>query len=120
MARGQDQRPSGGGNTNLPSNVVRGTQGPPGADGVLSIRKAVLAVAGGAGRVTWTYAEPFDTGVSPRVVGIAVNAGAGAYVVQLIGDPTETAAVFEVNVVTAGALALAANGTKVHAMAVAP
>lgn len=108
-----------------------GPTGPQGADGVLSIQRAIVTVAGGSGRVTWTYPSAFGAGIVPIVQCAPVKpSGSASYNAQIIGDPTNTSAVIEVltvpNTLTGligiitGVTNPAANGTKIHVTAIAP
>lgn len=108
-----------------------GPTGSTGADGALSIQRAVVSVAGGSGRYTWTYPTAYGSGVVPIVTPTVVkpSGNTASYNVQLYGDPTNASCTIEVLVVPntiTGILGLigivtpAPNGTKIHIQAIAP
>lgn len=101
-------------------------------DTVAEEQRAVVTVAGGAGRVTWTYPAAYGSGIVPVVQAVAVKPTGSttvSYNTAIWGDPTNTSVTIEVasinNSIT-GVLALigiatpAPNGTKVHIIAKAP
>lgn len=69
-------------------------------------RKAKASVS--ASTYTWTYPTAFDPGVVPICNGIAQVAAGNTdlYNVQVLGNPTNTQCVFQINRVSAGLLSL--------------
>lgn len=71
-------------------------------------RKQVVTMPSPASTYTWTYPVAFGVGVSP-VVNAIVQVGAGntdLFNVQIVGAPTNTQCVFQINRVSAGLLGL--------------
>lgn len=94
------------------------------------IYRSVGVVAGGQGRVTFSYPS-FGTGVVPIVQAIAVKPTGSlvSYNTSIYADPTDTTCVIETNTVNLsitgilGAITVgqaAPNGTKIHFTATAP
>lgn len=71
-------------------------------------RKAIKVMPSAATTYTWVYPNPFATGVVPVCNGIAqVPSGTtDLFNVQIIGTPTNTQAVFQINRVSSGLLSL--------------
>ncbi len=61
-----------------------------------------------ASTYTWTYPTPFPAGVTPMCNAIAQVASGNTdlFNVQIVGTPTNTQCVFQINRVSAGLLAL--------------
>lgn len=71
-------------------------------------RKQRVTMGTAATTYTWTYPTPFDAGVVPIVNGIAQVAvgNTDLFNVQVMGTPTNTQCVFQINRVSAGLLGL--------------
>ena len=71
-------------------------------------RKQIVTMPSASSTYTWTYPTAFGAGVVPIVSGI-VQVPSGTtdlYNVQIIGTPTATQCVFQINRVSAGLLSL--------------
>lgn len=70
-------------------------------------RRMVQAIPA-ASTYTWTYPTPFPAGVAPMCNAIAQVASGNTdlFNVQIVGTPTNTQCVFQINRVSAGLLAL--------------
>ena len=71
-------------------------------------RKQIITMGSAATTYAWTYPTPFATGVVPIINGIVqVPAGnADLFNVQVMGVPSNTGCVFQINRVSGGLLAL--------------
>lgn len=94
-------------------------------------QRTIVTVAGGAGRVTWTYPSAYGSGIVPVIQAQAVKpTGATvSYNCAIYGDPTNTSCTIEVNTVNPTIIGIlgsilvaqpAPNGTKVHIIAKSP
>lgn len=94
-------------------------------------QRAIVTVAGGAGRVTWTFPAAYGSGVIPIIQAQAVKpTGATvSYNCAILGDPSNTSVTIEANTVNPTIIGIlgsilvaqpAPNGTKVHIVAKAP
>lgn len=100
-------------------------------DGI-SEEQRTIATVGANGRVTWTYTNPYGSGVVPIIQAQAVKpttATTVSYNTAIYGDPTNTSVTIEVTAINnniTGVLSLigigtaAPSGTKVHIVAKAP
>lgn len=90
-----------------------------------SVQRARMSVSPAGQPVRWTFAKPYDAGVVPVVVCTAQST-AGAtlpYVVNTVGDPTNTYAdliVFRAQTQTLGGTLVSIAGTTVNLFATAP
>lgn len=71
-------------------------------------RKQRVTMPSAASTYTWTYPVPFAAGVIPIVSAIVQvpNGNTDLFNVQVMGTPTNTSCVFQINRVSAGLLAL--------------
>lgn len=71
-------------------------------------RKQIRTQGAAASTYTWVYPVPFATGVVPVVTAIVQvpNGTTDLFNVQVMGTPTNTQCVFQINRVSAGLLAL--------------
>lgn len=71
-------------------------------------RKAIKVMPSAATTYTWVYPTPFANGVVPVCNGIAQvpNGTTDLFNVQVMGQPTNTQAVFQINRVSSGLLSL--------------
>lgn len=71
-------------------------------------RKQIRTQGSAASTYTWVYPTPFDAGVVPIVTAIVQvpNGTTDLFNVQVMGTPTNTQCVFQINRVSGGLLAL--------------
>lgn len=71
-------------------------------------RKQIVIMGAAASTYTWTYPVPFGSGVVPIVSAIVqvANGNTDLFNVQVMGTPTNTSCVFQINRVSAGLLAI--------------
>lgn len=71
-------------------------------------RKQIIVMGSAATTYTWTYPTTFGSGVVPIVNAIVqvANGNTDLYNVQVMGTPTNTQCVFQINRVSAGLLSL--------------
>lgn len=71
------------------------------------VRRQIVAIPAAA-TYTWVYPSPFASGVVPMVSGIAQVPGGTTdlFNIQIVGAPTNTQCVFQINRVSGGLLAL--------------
>lgn len=79
-------------------------------------RKQIVTMGSAATTFAWTYPTAFAAGVVPIVLGIVqVPIGnADLYNVQVMGQPTNTGCVFQINRVSSGLLALLTSALSIN------
>jgi len=71
-------------------------------------RKQIITMGSAATTYAWTYPTPFASGVVPIINGIVQVPGGNTdlFNVQVVGAPTNTGCVFQINRVSSGLLSL--------------
>lgn len=84
-------------------------------------RKQRVTMSSAATTYTWTYPTPFGNNVVPIVSGIVQvpNGNTDLFNVQVMGTPTNTECVFQINRVSAGLLALLVGALSINTTPIA-